>query len=308
MLDQSLSDQNKNKDLIFRSLATKAGVQLSLHNFKEAYALGQKAIQLNPYNAGIYGVLVDANVELGNYEEAVKMADKMVSIRPDLRSYSRVSYLREIHGDIPGAIKALEMAIKAGYPGYEQTAWTRLTLGDLHLQYGEKEKAEFQYKAALVERPDYPFAIAGLAEIGLLDGNKEKADSLLNDACSIIPEVGFYVTKAKLLKASGQTAPLQKMIEEILLMLQDDEENGHRMSLEYAEVYAELLNDQDKALEYVLKEYKDRPENIDVNRHLAQIYFAKGETTLANKHFLKAQITNSKHPGLEEIRKELASR
>ena len=51
------------------------------------------------------------------------MADKMVSIRPDLRSYSRISYLREIHGDMPGAIEAMKMAIQAGYPGYEDRAW-----------------------------------------------------------------------------------------------------------------------------------------------------------------------------------------
>lgn len=52
-----------------------------------------------------------------------------MSIRPDLRSYSRISYLREIYGDLDGAIEAMKLAVTAGYPGYEQTAWARLTLG-----------------------------------------------------------------------------------------------------------------------------------------------------------------------------------
>jgi hypothetical protein len=39
---------------------------------------------------------VDGNVEMGNYDSAVAFADKMVALRPDLTSYSRVSYLREI--------------------------------------------------------------------------------------------------------------------------------------------------------------------------------------------------------------------
>ncbi len=45
------------------------------------------------------------------------MLNRMVSIRPDIRSYSRISYLREIHGDIPGAIEAMELAVEAGAPG-----------------------------------------------------------------------------------------------------------------------------------------------------------------------------------------------
>lgn len=68
----------------------------------------QGAIILNPYNADIYGALVDANVELGNYKEAVAMCDKMLSIRPDLRSSSRASYIRQIFGDNNGVRKPNE--------------------------------------------------------------------------------------------------------------------------------------------------------------------------------------------------------
>lgn len=121
MSDYILQKPDLEKDLQFRALAAKAGVQLSLHDFKNALKTGTEAMKLNPYNAQNYGVLVDANVELGNYDEAVKMADKMVSIRPDLRSYARVSYLREIHGDVDGAIEAMKMAVDAGFPGQEHT-------------------------------------------------------------------------------------------------------------------------------------------------------------------------------------------
>ena len=63
--------------------------------------VAHKAQQVNPYNAYVYGLLVDGNVEMGNYDTAVAYADKMVGVRPDLTSYSRVSYLREIFGDYP---------------------------------------------------------------------------------------------------------------------------------------------------------------------------------------------------------------
>ncbi len=136
---------------------------------------------------------MDANVELGNYEDAVTASDKMVKTRPDLRSYSRVSYLREIYGDVPGAIKAMQMAVNAGAPGYESTAWARLTLGELYRRYGKPEEAKNQYENILVERPKYPFAIAALAELEMDNKNYAEAEKLLDEAAGIIPEVGYYM-------------------------------------------------------------------------------------------------------------------
>ncbi|HET6992555.1 MAG TPA: tetratricopeptide repeat protein, partial [Bacteroidia bacterium] len=99
----------------FEALCCKGTVLLSQHHFSDALVIANQASALNPDNAFIYGLRCDANVELGNYDEAVKMADKMISIRPDMRSYSRVSYLREIYGDMPGAISAMKLAVSAGY-------------------------------------------------------------------------------------------------------------------------------------------------------------------------------------------------
>lgn len=131
VLEKGLQIDKITEDQKFSILSYKASVLLSQHEFSFALTIGKEAQLLNPYNAQIYGVLVDAFVELGDYGNAVLMADKMISIRPDLRSYSRVSYLREIHGDLAGAIEAMQLAVTAGLPGDEQTAWARLTLGAL---------------------------------------------------------------------------------------------------------------------------------------------------------------------------------
>ena len=119
MTDQILKAKSTKKDMQFLALVTKAGVQLSHHDFGGALKTGQQAVIINPNNPQIFGVLVDANVELGNYPEAVKMADIMIAMKPDLRSYARISYIREIHGEIDQAFDAMKMAIEAGIPGYE---------------------------------------------------------------------------------------------------------------------------------------------------------------------------------------------
>lgn len=306
MTDDILSKKPEDKDILFRTLATKAGVQLSQHDFSSALVTAKEAVALNPYNAQIYGALVDANVELGNYEEAVKMADKMMSIRPDLRSYSRVSYLREIHGDTQGAIEAMNLAVSAGYPGQEATCWARMTLAGLQERYGDVKQAEMQYRIILEEREDYPFAVAALGRMDVEKGNEKEGEAMLKKACEIIPEVSFYEDLASLYKKRNDQAQLEATKNAVLEMMADDVVHGHNMNLEYASFYGDLLGDYDKALEYVKKEYALRPENIDVNRKLAAFYYKKNDTAKAMEHYKKAARTNSVHPELLALKQELA--
>ena len=59
------------------------------------------------------GVVVDASNELGRYDEAAEATQHMVDVRPNLASLSRVSYARELHGDLDGAIAAMSQAVTA---------------------------------------------------------------------------------------------------------------------------------------------------------------------------------------------------
>ena len=296
----------RDANLEFDALSTMAGVQLSQHDFNTALETAKRAISINPYNAQVYGALVDAYVELGQYDKAIEAADKMNEIRPDLRSYSRVSYLREIHGDVEGAIEAMQRAVNAGAPGYESTAWARLTLGELYQRYGQPDKAAQQYATILRERPNYPFAIAAQADLAREEGDVAEAERLLKEAKDIIPEVGYYVSLAELYKEQGRSEEAAALEAEIMVMLQEDVDSGHNMDMEYAALYRDQYEDYDKALEYMEREYRDRPENIDVNRMLASIYVKRGELDKAREHLAKAAATESKHPELEELRAALA--
>jgi tetratricopeptide (TPR) repeat protein len=292
--------ENDSKDHVkYRALLDKASVLLSLHQFEEAKKIAEMALTLNPHSADIYGVLVDAHVELGEYKEAITCADKMVSIRPDLRSYSRISYLREIHGFVDEAVDAMKMAVAAGYPGMEQTEWARLTLGHLYERYGALDSAMMQYGMALSSRPNYPFAIAAQAKLYAAQGQTQKADSLNASAMHLIPEVGFYVDRATWELERGNQKKAKELTEEILAMIADDEKAGHKMSLEMARIQMSLLGNSDKALEYAMEEYSIRPNNIEVNKLLAEIYYTKNNLVNAQKHLDVALHTGSKDPELK---------
>lgn len=300
ILDHVLSNEVKS-DIQFKALSLKSSVYLSLHQFANAKETATKAVALNRYNAQIYGALVDANVELGNYDEAVKMAETMMDKRPDLLSYSRASYLREIHGDPTGAIEAMKLAVESGFPGYENEAWTRTTLAHIYETYGDIQSAEKEYMTTLTERPGYPFAIAGLASVEMKKGNLKEAEEKLMQAIAVIPEVSFYVDLADLYKQTGRENEAKAALKTILEMMADDEDKGHTMALEYAKVYMNIAEDLPTALQYAMKEYDARPTNIDVNKVLAEIYHHMGNQVEAEKHLAMAFITNSKNPELLEI-------
>ncbi|MEM7574922.1 MAG: tetratricopeptide repeat protein [Bacteroidota bacterium] len=281
LLEYNLEQSDLSDDERFQTLATLASVQLSQHNFEQALATAKAAQQLNPYNAQVYGALVDAHLELGQYEQAVTMADRMVSIRPDLRSYARISYLREVHGDLTGAIEAMRMAVQAGYPGQEQTAWTRLKLAELYRQNSQPDAAAYELQVLLSERPNYPFAITAQAQLAVDKNQDQQAEELLLQAANIIPEVGFYIDLASLYQRQDREEELAAILVEIEDMLADDVASGHNMDMEYAAYYRDLRGDLDKALQYATNEYQKRPDNLDVNRLLASIHQKRGEHELA---------------------------
>lgn len=293
ILDGVLALDAKN----FEAHVYKASVKLSQHHFGEAKEIAEKAKAINPDNAYIYGVLVDANVELGNYEEAVKMSDKMQALKPSLESYSRASYLREIYGDYPGAIEAMKMAVQAGLPGSEPFCWSKKTLAQLYEKTGNWVGAEQQYEDILAIRPSYAFALEGLARVEKNKKNYPRALELLNQASAIMPEFSFQEEMADIYAMQGDTQKSKEKYGEVIAMLKDDEASGHSVALEMCRIYTKA-GLYEPAYEQAMKEYKQRPLNIDVNHALGWVSFKKNEKEKAREYIKLALQTGSKDPEL----------
>src|SRR5207247_2344739 len=101
-----------------------AAVYLSQHRFTDAIREAQRCREIRSDDAWGYGVLGDANIELGNYEDAFDAFDRMTQLRPDAASYARASYARELQGDLDGALRLMTMAAEATAPqDPEALAW-----------------------------------------------------------------------------------------------------------------------------------------------------------------------------------------
>lgn len=218
---------------------------LARHDFKEALVWGQKAQALNPFRAQILGISVDGQVELGRYAEAVNTLQKMVDMRPDLASYSRVSYLRELHGDVDGAIKAMQIAVSSAIPGTEQWLWTQVQLGNLYFNRGDLANAELIYRQALQMKPDYAYAQAGLARVQAAQGNLKDAITTYAAVVKRLPLADMVITLGEWYEVSGKQAAAKQQYDLVNVIQQLNVSAGMNVDLELALFNA---NHGDKAL------------------------------------------------------------
>ena len=179
---------------------------LSRHQFAEGIRWGEQARAIAPYRAQVYGIIGDGQTELGHYDEAVSTIQKMVDTRPDLNSYSRVSYQRELHGDVTGAIEAMQRAVNAGNPTAEGTLWTQVQLGNLYFNSGNQAQADAIYKQTLNVKPDYIYAQAGVARVLAAQGKYDQAIAIYRDVIARLPMPEFIIALADIYAVTGQTS------------------------------------------------------------------------------------------------------
>lgn len=218
--EQSLADALRRDPANTEALIGSGQLALARHQFAKALEYGERAAATNSHVARIYGIIGDAHVELGQYPEAVAAIQQMVDTRPDLSSYSRISYLRELNGDSDGAIEAMTMAVEAGGPSSESTEWTRVQLANLHFNRGEIAQAETLYALSLQNYPDYVYADAGLARVRAAQGRTDEAVALYNRAIARQPLPEFVIGLGETLQAAGRDAEAKQQYALVVAMQQ----------------------------------------------------------------------------------------
>lgn len=240
------------------ALSALGELALARHDFVRALELGERARNLNPRRAYAYGVIADAQVELGRYEEAVATVQQMVDLRPDLSSYSRVAYLRELHGDMDGAIEAMQWALSAGGPAPENTLWTQVQLGNLYFHTGRLAEAEAEYRRALEREPNYAHALAGLARLAAARGDLAQAIQLYTQVTERMPLAEYVIALGEVYLAAGQTEKAQQQHDLLHAIDQLYRASGVNTDLELALFLAEH-GDAAEAVRRARAAYTARP-------------------------------------------------
>ena len=151
----------------FDGLKAKTWLLLGQHRFAEALELAKKLNKKAPDDLQVYGFLVDANVELGNYSDAEKAAQWMLDLRPgNAPGLTRAAYLRELFKDYDGALQLMQQSLqRTRLEDKSDRAWILTHVGRLLAKKRDFANAELALNAALQLFPEYHYALANLAEI-----------------------------------------------------------------------------------------------------------------------------------------------
>lgn len=241
------------------ALIGKGVLALARHDFSAALTLGEQAVALSPRSARAHGVVVDALTELGRYDDALASTQVMVDLRPDLASFSRVSYQRELRGDVDGAIDAMSQAYQASVgSSVENREYIRVLIGDLHLLKGDVETAEKIYQASLQTSPGFVWALVGLARADVAGGDLEAAMERYQQAIDTIPLPEFIIALGETQEAAGLEAETRQSYELVEAIQALFEENGVNVDLELA-LFEANHGDPVKAVELAGRAYAQQP-------------------------------------------------
>jgi len=200
----------------YDGIKLQAALLLNFHRFSEALQVARRAQAINPRDHDVYGAMVDALVELGDYQGAVDAAQKMVDLRPDTASYSRISYLRSLHGDTKGAIEAMKMAAGSASPAnHESIAWCRVHLGDELMNDGKLKEAEREYDHALYAFPDYHLALAAKARARYAAGDTDNAIIFYKRAVERVPLPEYIAPLGDLYAKLGRADEAKQQYEQV---------------------------------------------------------------------------------------------
>ena len=280
-----------------QTLIVDGGLALSRHDFNGALALAQRVQMLAPSVVATYAVLTDALVELGRYDEATIAAQHLADLHPDFAAYSRISYLRELHGDLDGAIEAMLQAVTAGSAVKQDTVWARVLVGNLYLMKNDVDRAETQYTAAAAILPDDPQTRFGLAKLEIARGDLAPAESDLREAIDQRPLPEYVIALGDLLAAEGRNAAADQQFalvhaEETLFA-----SNGVDTDVELALFDADHGASPDETYELAAAAYARRP-SIYAADTLAWAAFKAGHIDVATRNIADARRLGTRDPRL----------
>jgi len=281
----------------FDGLKVETWLQLGRHEFSKALETATALNKMVPDDVAVYGYLVDASVELGNYKDAVTAAQWMLDIRPgNVPGLARAAYLRELHGNLSGALELMQMAYESTPPSEsEDRAWLLSQMAHLELVSGEVSKAEAYASGALAVFPDYHQALAALAQVRIAQERYQDAVTLLAKRYHAAPRAENLYWLAEAQSLAGQRddalASFGEFERQSLAESALDDNSNRELVLYYADRAGEPV----KALEVARRELERRHDVFTLDSY-AWALAANGDYQAADAQIQKALAFGGKDP------------
>ena len=232
-------------------------VLLGEHEYPAALETAKALNKRVPDDVMVYGLLTDANVELGNYDDAEKAAQWMLNLRPgNLPALIRAARLRELFGDSEGAYELLDLAYQstpATEAGERAEVLTRM--GHLRWAAGNPDAAEKFFQQALTFSPNYPSALGDLAQVPITRKRYADAVDLLQQRYQAVRRAESLYYLAEALQLAGREAEAKKAFADFETQSLAESSGKDNSNRELVFYYADHAHQPVKALDVAKREF-----------------------------------------------------
>jgi len=281
----------------YEGLKTEAWLQLGRHEFSKALETATRINRKTPDDVIVYGYLVDANVELGNYTAAVAAAQWMLDLRAgNIPGLTRAGYLRELHGNLPGALELMQMAYGSTPSAEtEDRAWLLTQMAHLNFVTGDLTKAEMYANGALGVFPDYHYALGTLAQVRIAQKRYDEAVKLLDKRYAAAPHAENLYALAEALELAGRADESRRAFAEFERKSLAETNLADNSNHELIAYYVDHAHEPVKALEVAQRELARRQDVFTLDCY-AWALAASGDYEAANAQIQKALQVGVKDP------------
>ena len=264
----------------------KVCVDLGRHEFAHAR---DKATVLNkrvPDDLMVYGLLVDANVGLGNYAEAEKAAQWMLNLRPgNTPALLHAAGLREVFGDQEGAIELLRMVLDATAPGdVERRVNTLTQIARLNLETGNLDSAESELQQALKLLPNHHNALNEKAQLCLLRGQPADAVQWLSQSYKAVPQAQTLYALAGAMESAGMKEDAARRFAEFARQAESESSRAANDNRDLIFYYTDRANKPARALQ-IAEQEMSRRHDVDTLDAYGWVLYRNGRTAEARQQF-----------------------
>jgi tetratricopeptide (TPR) repeat protein len=280
-----LASTTLGKDNIYRSLAAN---NITKHEFRQARTNLQEALAIGDGKASSYLMLVDVNLELGDYPGAEHIL-KSFTNKKSFAYLIRDAKIKDHQGDLDSAIILMEHAVDRIKENKSLFTWTMSNLGDM---YGHASRISESYQAyleVLKQDPDYDHALKGIAWIAVVhDRNTQEAKRILNfiDTRKATPDM--HLMLAEIAEVENDAGEKKKQLE-LFTNEARNSKYGGMYNTYLAKLEAEEFSNPQTAISIAEQEIQNRPTPLSYDL-LAWGLFHKGEyreaLEIANKNVL----------------------
>jgi tetratricopeptide (TPR) repeat protein len=226
------------------------------HEYPAALEAAKALNKKVPDDVIIYGLLTDANVELGNYKDAETSAQWMLNLRPgNLPALICAAHLRELFGDTEGAYELMDLAYQSTPPTeIGERARILTQMGHLRLASGNIDAAEEIFQRALKSFPKDPFALGNLAQVRIAQKRYADAVVFLQQRYQDVPRAENLYDLAEALQLAGRGGEAKKAFAEFEAksLLESSKKNNANRDLVF--YYADHAQQPAKALKVAQQE------------------------------------------------------